>query len=391
MTKIDHAVNLPKIFSLNNLSILPVSRGSYIIAHIDTFHNFEEEVFNERVIQFSLPESLQSITNDTPIFSEAIALNVAAASGILSDFLGIEDWGNNYLLPTVSGRMRSTCFEFLIKDTLRDNCLRTIKVNNAQIEIDAAYESRDFLALFEAKIDVSEDFIVRQLYYPYRCWFNKIQKEIKPIFLVYSNGIFHLREYAFEDPFIYSSIKLLKQKKYSLESTSISVEDIQNVLNNTSIVPELYIFPQADSFERIINLCELAKEQILTKDSITLQYAFDPRQTDYYTNAAIYLGLIKKVNNSSSTEFILSELGKSILQKKYKARQLSFCELILQHKPFQDSLKYYFSYGYQPSREIVTSIMKNSNLVNVTSEETFIRRASTIQSWNKWIIKLIHE
>ena len=32
MTKFDHKINLPKIFQLNNLSILPITRGDYIIS-----------------------------------------------------------------------------------------------------------------------------------------------------------------------------------------------------------------------------------------------------------------------------------------------------------------------------------------------------------------------
>jgi hypothetical protein len=40
MTKFDHKANLPRIFADNNLSILPITRGSYIISHFDTYKNF---------------------------------------------------------------------------------------------------------------------------------------------------------------------------------------------------------------------------------------------------------------------------------------------------------------------------------------------------------------
>lgn len=33
MTKFDHKRNLPKLFSKNHLSILPISRGSYLISN----------------------------------------------------------------------------------------------------------------------------------------------------------------------------------------------------------------------------------------------------------------------------------------------------------------------------------------------------------------------
>ena len=58
----------------------------------------------------------------------------------------------------------------------RDNYyqkLKNIIVDSAQIEIDAAYEGEEFLSIFEAKMNISDDFIIRQLYYPYRTWINK--------------------------------------------------------------------------------------------------------------------------------------------------------------------------------------------------------------------------
>lgn len=45
-------------------------------------------------------------------------------------------------------------------------------------------------------------------------------------------------------------------------------------------------FPQANFFDRVINLCELLKQKsTLTKEEITQNYDFDARQTDYYSNA----------------------------------------------------------------------------------------------------------
>ena len=40
MSKFDHTINLPQIFSDNKLSILPVTRGDYVIAHFDAYHTF---------------------------------------------------------------------------------------------------------------------------------------------------------------------------------------------------------------------------------------------------------------------------------------------------------------------------------------------------------------
>jgi len=58
MAKFDHESNLPKIFTNNGLSILPITRGSYIISHFNAYHIIETNF--EKIHNFSLPEHIQS-------------------------------------------------------------------------------------------------------------------------------------------------------------------------------------------------------------------------------------------------------------------------------------------------------------------------------------------
>lgn len=380
MAKFDHTINLPKLFKQNRLSILPITRGDYIISHFDAYHKFEP--VSSDITRISLPYYIQSLDIDS-ITSEAIALNCAYVSGIMADFLEDEQ-----LVPTVSGRMGSESFDFKIKDVLHKSD-RIVKVRSSQIEIDAGYEGLQKLALIEAKRDLSDDFLVRQLYYPFRTWNDRVNKAVKPVFLIYSNGIFRLYEYQFVNPMEYSSLTLVKQKNYTVEEDiTITVEEIERLLNVVQTVDEPEIaFPQADSFDRVINLCELLQEHSMTREEITINYAFNVRQTNYYTDAARYLGLVDKQKNNDIT-FTLTSKGKSILRLSYKQRQLAFCETILSHKVFADSLKLWFSQGEISTQDIV-AIMKQNFLYNIESESTYTRRASTIRSWLEWIVKLL--
>lgn len=383
MAKFDHTINLPRIFADNGLSILPVTRGDYIISHFDAYHEFEPD--NSPITRVSLPTYIQSLDSSN-VPSEAIALNCAVAAGIVADFLGDEE-----LVSTVSGRMGSGIFDFNIGN-LKSKSLSTVAVNNSQIEIDAAYEGVRSLALFEAKRDLSDDFLVRQLYYPYRVWKNRITKPVRPLFLVYSNGIYRIYEYEFTDPNNYSSISLVKQRNYSIEDTAITVDDIQQVLQNTILENEPQIpFPQADSFERVINICELLNDQDLSRNDVTDRYAFDARQTNYYTDAARYLGLIEKDRENGVPLYKLTEKGRTILQMGYKQRQLAFCGCILSHGTFANTLRSYFETGVMPHKNDVVQIMKRSNLYNVNSDSTYERRSSTIKGWINWIIALIND
>lgn len=383
MAKFDHAINLPKIFFDNKLAILPITRGDYIISHFDAYHKFE--AVDAPILQASLPEYIQSL-DVTNLPSEAIAVNCAAVTGIIASFLQDED-----IVPTVSGRMGSGTFDFNIANVIYDTPL-SIRVINSQIEIDAAFEGVHTLSLFEAKRDLSEDFLIRQLYYPFRTWESRVTKPVKSIFLIYSNGLYRIYEYMFEDIKNYNSLVLTNYKKYSIEDTTIKLEDIQNVLYSVTIVEEEEIpFPQADSFERVINICELLSEQTLTRDEITEKYAFDERQTNYYTDAARYLGLVEKQKNGIIPIYLLSEKCKNILKLKFKQRQLKYCECVLSHKVFSDVLKLYFDSGDMLSKEDIIRIMKRSNLYNIESDSTFERRSSTIRGWINWIVSLINE
>lgn len=380
MTKFDHAINLPSIFQENNLAILPTARGEYMISHFAAYHKLED--FSPYVTQCPLPLFLESVAPAT-ISSEAVALNCAAAAGILRDFLGEDE-----IYATVSGRMGSGVFSFNIDSSISDEPFR-VDVRNSQIEIDGAYEGIENLALIEAKRDLSEDFLIRQLYYPFRVWDGLLMKQVRPIFMIYSNGIYRFFEYKFENIDNYNSLHLIKQKNYSIESTAISMLDIEDILSTVIIEPEPQIaFPQADRFERVINICELLQNGPLTEDEITGVYSFDSRQTNYYTDAGRYLGLIEKKSAPKASLYNLSEKAENILRKDFKNRQLAFCECILQHQIFYDVIKRTLQEGYIPEKETVVSLMKAADLFQIGSDSTFMRRASTVRRWIAWILSL---
>ena len=383
MAKFDHTINLPKLFADNGLAILPITRGDYVISHFDAYHNFETD--NSPIIKVSIPTHIQSLDINN-IQSEAIALNCAVASGIIAEFMD-----DNDIVATVSGRMGSGNFSFNIGDT-KTGYARHIAVSNSQIEIDAAYEGVSSLALFEAKRDLSEDFLIRQLYYPFRVWQSRITKSVRPIFLVYSNGIYRLYEYIFDDPNNYNSLRLVKQRNYSVEDTVISVFDIQTVLENAVIVDEPKVpFPQADKFERVINLCELVSAHELSRTDVTERYDFDARQTNYYTDAARYLGLLEKRKDGGIPTYSVSGFGQRILNLGFKQRQLAYCNSILSHKTFNSTLRLYFQSGVMPSTNEIIGIMKQSNLYQVESDSTYERRSSSVKGWINWIVSLINE
>jgi hypothetical protein len=125
MTKFDHRSQLPQLFIDNKLSILPSSRGKYIIGSFETFCDFDTNSVEVAKIEF--PSFLESLDYRN-ITSEATAINCAFVSKILHDFTKEEN-----IFPTVSGRMSSSSFDFNINSV---QGLLKISVENSQIEID---------------------------------------------------------------------------------------------------------------------------------------------------------------------------------------------------------------------------------------------------------------
>lgn len=384
MTKFDHKSQLPKLFADNKLSILPTSRGGYVIGEFETFCDFNTDDVEVSPIEF--PTFLESL-DYRDITSEATAINCAFVSKILHNFTEEEN-----LLPTVSGRMSSSSFNFGINSP---KGLFNVNVGNSQVEIDGGYEGDNSLNLIEAKNYISDDFLVRQLYYPFKLWSGKIQKQVRPIFLTYSNGVFHLREYAFSNVNHYNSLVLVRHRKYVVQEGTFNLEALAQIIDTTETVKQPEIpFPQADSFERVINLCELLKQkEFISKEDITQNYDFDGRQTDYYSNAGKYLGLVDTGRDvlTGQTGCFLTTKGKQVFNLNLIDRQKEFVKLIVSHKAFKETLKLYLNNGEMPNKETIVEIMKRSKLYNVGSDTTYFRRASTIIGWTNWIINQTEE
>jgi hypothetical protein len=377
MAKFDHYVNLPIIFKENQLSILPVSRYKYVIGNFDTYFKIINNNDVE-VIPVDFPEEIESI-DYTNLYSESSALNCAFNAGIIDDLVGEK------VCHTLSGRMSTDNFSFYIRNF--NDIKYQINVKNSQCEIDAGFESENYLVLLEAKNYSVDDFIIRQLYYPYRLWLGKTSKEVIPVLMTYSNDVFSFFIFKFENYLDYNSLTLVEQKNYVIDSEKVQSDDVFKIFNEVNIVVESDNIPftQADNFERVVDLLSLLVEKDLTKDEITENYQFDVRQTNYYTDAGRYIGLISKYKDSISKEIIyfLTDEGKSILRRRHKKKCLELTKKILEHRVFNEVFSLAANTGEIPGKNEVCKVMQESNLgINDT---TIARRATTVRKWLEWI------
>ena len=208
VTKFDTSEDIPEIFKKNNLSILPINRGTYLVSDIKTFLPLQE--ISQKPIGVAVSDDLTT-ARLSDISSESQAINYAYGIGLIDQFIGEQG-----LRATLDGRQGSGVFDFII-GRYSGGRLK-IKVENAQIEIDKCLEGQHSIVIIEGKKDrIMPDFMERQLFYPAKMIKAlTTKKTIKPLFFSYNNGIIDLREYVIQDFQNYNSMSLVKQGRFYL-------------------------------------------------------------------------------------------------------------------------------------------------------------------------------
>ena len=376
MAKFDSSAQLPRVFKDAKLSILPETRGTYRIGHYKTH---QDVVYEDIKPEYVAPPPLESLDH-TNLYSEASALSFAFNSGIITDFLEADEI--NY---TVNGRMASGEFDYDVTD-LKRGYKHQLQVKNAQIEIDGGYETRNEFCIIEAKNIQADELLIRQLYFPYRLWESKINKAVVPVFMTFSNDVFHVFRYEFEDVRDYNSLTLSKYKSYTYIDETITLAEIIELFKAIKVTQEPRItFPQANSFPRIVDLLSILYSRILTFDGVTTTYGFNVRQTKYYIDACRYLGLVQGGKDGKGERvFSLTKEGQRIMSLNHKAKYLAIIQKVLEKPVFHYVFNEYLKHNSPVSKTEIASIMQTQGipLNNVTTW----RRSDTVRAWIDWII-----
>ncbi len=377
MAYFDERSSLPDIFKTNGLSILSISRTEYMIGPFELYLSLDYKTENIERISSSSLETLNPIY----INNESSALLFAFNKEILRDAFEIDE-----LYFTISGRTGTIPFIFNINGS--DEKIQTIHINKAQIEIDAGFESDDEIFLVEAKNRFVNDVNLKQLYYPFRLWSDRVAKEITPVFIVYSDSTFHVFIYSFKDPNNINSIEIIKSKKYIITNDEpITIETLTKLLDSVSpTVNKQCQFPQADSFEKIVDLMDyVASTPHASSKDAAEHFNFAVRQSAYYSAAAKFLGLIEIKNRI----YVLSEKGKDIQNKSYREKHLDLIKLIISDKVFNEVLKKTIISGEIPQKEEITSLIRRYYFADTEKSNTPERRAGTVSGWIRWILSII--
>ena len=380
LAKQDTKNSRPEVFKRNNLSILPVENGKYIIFRdekIKTYYPLEQ-ILNEIPTEEYQPardyREYQSL-DVRNLSSESQAIDFANLVSLLKTFTEEKE-----LNLTIRGRQRSEKFRVVIPGSSH-----VVEVDGVQIEVDAGYESPEKIYIFEAKLGRVENFNIRQLYYPFKDWSCKSTKEIIPLFFVYTNGLFYILQFSFGEE--YGDLRCLKSKCFTVNEPVRQSVNLKQLLAESQTEPEPNVpYPQANDLDKVIDIITNFHSADLThKQTIAEFFDFDERQGDYYANAAYYLGLLKRIPHS--TQFELTREGGFIAKSENRSRRnLLLLKQMLKKPSFNEIIRLFEKNGRDLSSlnvDVLAPIIQTHTGLNATTAK---RRASTVLSWIKWMI-----
>lgn len=369
LAKIDNPKHLPKILRDASYSLLANTNGTYLIFKGNIFATIpiceHNEVFQPKT-DFALKTAGRSK-------GESDYIDNAFNIGLISEFTKIS---NLYL--TIRGRERTRGFNFRINESNLE-----IQVEGVQIEVDAGYEGENDIVLIEGKIGNRGQFNIRQLYYPFRHFSQLVpQKNIRTLFFAYdlSKATYTMHEFGFKDTYIFDSIYPIQCSVYSLLQPSIY---IINDLTDDKFETQNNIAPQADDLNKVLELLTVIKNGQKTVSEIADYFAFDQRQSNYYGEAAEFLGFITR----SRGVFELTKRGYEFISTEPKHQQLFAAKLVVNSWFFKELIKKAKRKGYftvSDIEELITKIEKNGGSKRYT-ESTIGRRIKTAVSWAKWL------
>jgi hypothetical protein len=208
LCKQDSRSDRPSIFIENDLFLLPVKNGYYVIVKGEGYVDVADIVTPIKTYRSKLDFKLEtSEVGD----SEMQHLDFAFASGLISHFMKDES-----LVLAIRGRKFTPAFSFNVGNQL-------IETESVQTEVDAGYEGGENLVLIEAKNSKTTNTIIRQLFYPYKQWKLNTHKNVFLLFFEKRDDVFYIWQYEFTDENNYNSIKLIKSDRYLIDGPNNKV------------------------------------------------------------------------------------------------------------------------------------------------------------------------
>jgi hypothetical protein len=375
MAKMDSSADVPAALRRHGYFLLPIKNGEYLLVRGNGFHTLEKLPEPPTVYRPQLDYDLMTLNVGD---SEMQHLDYCYNIGLFEKFAGVTG-----LRQTIRGRKRMPSIEFSV-----GSCGPIRVQAGVQVEVDSGCEGREDIVLIEGKGRQPADFIVRQLFFPYRKWRHEIpQKRIRPWFFcsheVAGRRLYRFWEYIFLDDAQYQSLTLRRSEAFFIEPhrARLTVAELLREHSARQTDARLWDVPQADSFWRVAEMPLLINQEINTSAKVAEHYKFSTRQSSYYREAAEMLGLVSLEKKTNL--YRLTDLGREYVSRGADERRELLAGLLAQFPPMRATLELSARSSERGiGRNEITALIKRYSAIGKSIPA---RRTTTLLAWLDWL------
>ena len=362
MVSIGTEAKNPDIFKRHGVFATPVSIRQVAIVKGKGFETLKEFKSPPQVhkTDFSFPEYLTKWKSK----SEAPFLTYAFNCGLVSKFTG-----RPALRTDFSGKAR-------VFFTFRVDGLDPLKVEGAQIEVDSSFSDDEKFYLCESKYEASPSFNIRQLYYPYRHFSDKVKpRKVGNLFFSYEPKTeeYQFWEYTFKDPDDYEQIELVRSGRYRIEFTKDPLP-----LRKYVVLPVQQEAIQANNVYFLMDVPFLVADGIDDTAKIATHFGVDRRQGQYYGRGTTTLGFVERRGD----KFALTNEGERYITLSPDERTRGFISRLVENPPVSEALHRIIAGETLGLPELMQITAKHDPNIH---KSTVKRRAQCLRSYFKLI------
>lgn len=369
MTKFDSRASRPLPLAQHDLFLLPEKNGEYLVLRAEGYCD----------LQWPAPQNVQNQSARFPFAldslrgaqSEMSHLDRLFLAGVISDVVGVR--ARSDVLATIRGRRFAPPFDFRVGD------LGPFRADKIQYEVDQGYETEDEILLFEAKTTTPADFLVRQLFFPFKVFRSLSAKKIRLFFFNCNatSGVYSFFEYRFGDEHNYCSIEPVAARHVRVhfddQHAPLSLGDWMR----TSVAPATgnWEIPQADDFVKVMEFPLHVERGCTDAGLIAGAFDFSPRQSFYYRRASEQMGLVHG--------FQVTQAGRDFLALPPAEREGEMIRVLLLQPVVRAAID--LALGRADHRICARDIAGLIKVHSHISGDTIGRRALTVRSWLRWL------
>ncbi len=177
---------------------------------------------------------------------------------------------------------------------------------------------------------------------------------------------------------LYHSITLAEKRWFTFDAPE-GIASLENLFESARpAAPEKGIpFPQADTLGTVIAAVELYAAEVAAAADLAERLRFDERQGQYYTTAALWLGLVERAQGKVA----LSMRGKEFVSASRTARFVILFQAVAATPVFRECIRRNLARKSMSAGEIADLILAKG----YANQTTAGRRAQTVIAWLDWL------